>query len=75
MATVGGNPTSRIVASLPEGSVVSTPRHHTGAVVTEHGVAELSGYTVRERAHALAEIADPAVRTELHSAADSMGYQ
>jgi len=62
------------VAKLPEGSVVSTPRHHTGVVVTEYGVAELSGYTVRERAHALAETAHPTVRNELHAAADTMGY-
>ena len=66
---------SRIVGKLPEGSVVSTPRHHTGVVVTEYGVAELAGRTVRERAHALAEIAHPTWRTELHAAADAMGRQ
>jgi acyl-CoA hydrolase len=75
MATVHDKPLSRIVAKLPEGSIVSTPRHHTGVVVTEYGVAELSGYTVRERAHALANIAHPSMRSELHSAADTMGYQ
>jgi acyl-CoA hydrolase len=73
-ATVRNEPVSRIVGKLPEGSVVSTPRHHTGVVVTEHGVAELAGYTVRERAHALAAIADPDMRSELHAIADSMGY-
>ena len=39
----------------PAGAVVSTPRHHTGVVVTEYGAAELSGLTVRERATALAD--------------------
>jgi acyl-CoA hydrolase len=73
-ATIKGEPRSRIVAKLPEGSVVSTPRHHTGVVVTEYGVAELAGYTVAERAHALADIADPSVRSELHAAADTMGH-
>jgi acyl-CoA hydrolase len=73
-ATINGEPRSRIVARLPGGSVVSTPRHHTGVVVTEYGVAELSGYTVAERAHALAEIADPSVRTELHAAADRLSH-
>ena len=46
--TVGGAKRSRIVPQLPEGSVVSTPRHHTGVVVTEFGAAELTGLTVRE---------------------------
>jgi acyl-CoA hydrolase len=50
---------------LPEGSVVSTPRHHTGVVITEHGAADLSGLTVRERAAALADIAHPDFRDEL----------
>ena len=60
---------SRIVASLDAGSVVSTPRHHTGTVITEHGAAELNGRTVRERAVALAEIAHPAFKDELLAAA------
>jgi acyl-CoA hydrolase len=73
-ASVRNEPVSRIVAKLPEGGVVSTPRHHTGIVVTEYGAAELAGQTVRERAHALASIAHPTWRTELHAAADAMGY-
>src|ERR1035441_7424785 len=52
-AQVDGETVSRIVGRLPEGSVVATPRHHTGVVVTEYGAAELTGLTVRERAHAL----------------------
>jgi acyl-CoA hydrolase len=63
---------SRIVAQLPLGSVVSTPRHHTAVVVTEFGAADLRGATVRERAHALAEIAHPDFREELHAAATSV---
>ncbi len=68
-AVTNGVTRSRIVALLPEGAVVSTPRHHTGVVITEHGVAELSGRTVRERATALAEIAHPDFRDELRAAA------
>jgi acyl-CoA hydrolase len=64
---------SRIVPVLPEGSVVSTPRHHTGVIVTEHGAADLSGLTVRERASALAEIAHPDFRDELRSVAGTLG--
>ena len=70
---VDGTPTSRIVGRLPEGSVVSTPRHHTGVVITEFGVAELRGLTVRERAHALVEIAHPDHRRELRMTVDSLG--
>jgi len=70
---VDGEVRSRIVPVLPAGSVVSTPRHHTGVVVTEHGTADLAGLTVRERARALAEIAHPDFRTELRAAAGAMG--
>jgi acyl-CoA hydrolase len=71
-ATVGGQVRSRIVPLLPEGSVVSTPRHHTNVVVTEFGAAELAGLTVRERAAALAEIAHPDFRDVLRAAAATL---
>jgi acyl-CoA hydrolase len=64
---------SRIAGVLPEGGVVSTPRHHTGVVITEYGPAELSGLTVRERAHALAEVAHPDFRAKLHEVAEGLG--
>jgi acyl-CoA hydrolase len=73
-ALVENAPVSRIVGRLPAGSVVSTPRHHTGVVVTEFGVAELTGLTVRERAHALADIAHPDFRDELRHDADGLGF-
>ena len=72
-AVSNGVTRSRIVALLPEGSVVSTPRHHTGVVVTEYGAADLSGRTVRERATALAEIAHPDFRDELRERAAVLG--
>lgn len=72
-ATVNGDVRSRILPVLPEASVVSTPRHHTNVVVSEFGAAELAGLTVRERAHALAEIAHPDFRSDLHAAASSLG--
>ena len=74
-ADVAGTPVSRIVGKLPEGSVVSTPRHHTEVVITEYGVAELMGLTVRERAHALVDIAHPDERAELRKIADSLGFR
>jgi acyl-CoA hydrolase len=72
---VAGTPVSRIVGKLPEGSVVSTPRHHTGVVITEYGAAELMGLAVRERAHALVDIAHPDQRAELRKVADSLGLR
>ena len=57
-----GEVVSRIAGIPPEGSVVSTPRHHTGVVITEYGAAELTGRTVRERAHLLVDIAHPDFR-------------
>jgi len=73
--TVGGVLRSRILPLLPEGAVVSTPRHHTGVVVTEFGAAELTGLTVRQRARALADIAHPDFRPELHAVADTLGQK
>ena len=72
-AVANGVTRSRIVPALPEGSVVSTPRHHTGVVITEYGSADLSGRTVRERAAALAEIAHPDFRPELRERAATLG--
>lgn len=63
--TVDGTLVSRIVPSLATGSIISTPRHQIDVVITEFGVAELHGRTVRERATALAGIAHPDFRDEL----------
>jgi acyl-CoA hydrolase len=64
---------SRIVPLLPAGSVVSTPRHHTGVVNSEYGAADLAGRTVRERAAALAQIAHPDFRDGLADTAEALG--
>jgi acyl-CoA hydrolase len=71
-AVVGGETRSRIVGVHPEGTVVATPRHHTGVIITEYGAAELTGLTVRERAHALTELAHPDFRDDLRKVADSL---
>jgi acyl-CoA hydrolase len=74
-ALVDGEQISRITGVLPAGSIVSTPRHHLGTVVTEFGAAELAGLTVRERAHVLVDIAHPDFRRELRLVADGLGRQ
>lgn len=72
-AVVGDATRSRIVPRFDAGALITTPRHQLDVVVTEHGVAELSGRTVRERAAALAEIAHPDFRDELRAAAGQLG--
>ena len=62
---------SRIVARLADG-VVTTPRAEADVIVTEHGVAELRGRTLAERARALIAIADPGFRSELERAAERL---
>ena len=62
---------SRIVARLADG-VVTTPRAEVDLIVTEHGIAELRGRTLAERAGALIQIADPAFRAELARAGERL---
>ena len=64
-ASAQGGAQSRIVSSLHEGAGVVTTRAHARTVVTEFGIAELWGRSLRERAKALIAIADPAFRDEL----------
>ena len=65
-STVGSGERSQstIVASLASG-VVTTARVDVDAVVTEHGVAMLTGCTVAERALRLIEVAAPEHRAHL----------
>ncbi len=60
---------SRIVPMLKPGSGVVTSRADVHYVVTEHGVANLFGKNLRQRAEALIAIADPAFHAELEDAA------
>ena len=64
-STAAGGSVSRICAVLPEGAGVVTSRAHVRTVVTEYGIAELFGRSVRERTHALIAIAHPDFRDEL----------
>ena len=72
-AVVGGQLKSRIIASMTPHSVVTTPRHLAGVIVTEYGSADLRGLSVRERAQAMVSIAHPDFRDELSACADSLG--
>lgn len=73
-ATVKGRGISRIVPMLKRGAGVVTTRYHVHYVVTEYGVADLYGKTIRERAKALINIAAPEYRDELTRAAKELRY-
>ena len=64
-STAAGGTVSRIAAVLAEGAGVVTSRAHVRTVVTEYGVAELFGCSVRERCAALIRIAHPDFRDDL----------
>ncbi|HEU5171425.1 MAG TPA: acetyl-CoA hydrolase/transferase C-terminal domain-containing protein, partial [Gemmatimonadales bacterium] len=73
-STALGGKASRIVAMLKQGAGVTTSRNHVRYVVTEHGVADLYGKTVRERARQLIEIAAPDFREPLEREAHALRY-
>jgi 4-hydroxybutyrate CoA-transferase len=56
---------SRIATRLAAGAGVTTSRGDVHYVVTEYGVADLYGRTIRERVRALIGIAHPSFREEL----------
>ena len=65
---------SKIVAQLAPGDVVTTLKNTVDKVVTEWGVAELRGRSLRQRAEALIAIAHPAHRDRLRAEAVAVGH-
>lgn len=68
-----GTKESLIRPTLPEGSIVSTPRSGVHYIVTEYGAVNLKGKNTWERAELLVSIAHPDFRDELIEAAKKMG--
>jgi acyl-CoA hydrolase len=66
--------TPRIVPQLTRGSVVTTLKNTVDHVVTEYGVAELRGRSLRQRARELIRIAHPAHREDLEYYARELGF-
>ncbi|GBG57374.1 4-hydroxybutyrate CoA-transferase [Sporomusaceae bacterium FL31] len=64
-STAANGKISRITVELDRRAAVSTSRNDVHVVVTEFGIAELRGKTLRERARALIAIAHPDFRAIL----------
>jgi acetyl-CoA hydrolase len=69
-----GSVVSKIVPMLKQGAGVVTSRNHVHYVITEFGVAELYGRSVRQRTQALINIADPRFREEITRKARELNY-
>ncbi len=65
---------SKLVATLDEGAGVVTSRGDVQYVVTEYGIADLHGKSIRERALSLISIAHPDFRADLLAAAKRRHY-
>ena len=73
-STTADESVSRIVAQLHPGAAVTTFKNIVDCVVTEYGVAELRGSSIRERTRKLISISHPKFRDELERQARQMDY-
>ena len=69
MPSITSKGLSKIVSFLKEGAGVTTTRAHVHHVVTEHGIVDLFGKNLKQRAKALIDISHPDVRQTLEEAA------
>ena len=72
-STAKSHTISRIVPTLTPGTHVSTSKNDVNYVVTEYGVAQLRGKSVKQRAREMIAIAHPDFRPQLMAAAKKMG--
>lgn len=69
-----GTLVSKIVPMLKQGAGVVTSRNHVHYVVTEYGVADLYGKSIRQRVEALIGIAHPDFRADLRRQAKELQW-
>ncbi|MEI6824617.1 MAG: acetyl-CoA hydrolase/transferase C-terminal domain-containing protein [Desulfuromonadales bacterium] len=69
-----GTVVSKIVPLLKQGAGVVTSRNHVHYVITEYGVADLYGRSIRQRSQALINIAHPMFRQEMTEQARELKY-
>lgn len=73
-STAAGGRHSRIVGTLPAGTIVTVPRTLADTVITEWGIARLWNKSCRERAKELIAVAHPDFRAELKKEAEKLFY-
>ncbi|MGM8214810.1 acetyl-CoA hydrolase/transferase family protein [Bacillaceae bacterium W0354] len=73
-STTKNDTVSKIKPTLTPGSVVTTSKNDVDYVVTEYGIAQLKGKSIRERTLSLINIAHPKFRDELTFEAKKMGF-
>ena len=66
-STAKNNTVSRSVPTITENSAITTSRNDVNYIVTEYGVAQLKGKTMKQRARELIKIAHPDFREYLCS--------
>jgi acyl-CoA hydrolase len=71
-STTRKNNVSRIVPALGADAICTVPRYLVDTVITEHGIAEIRGLSLHERAQALISIAAPEHREPLNQAWSAM---
>ncbi len=71
-STAKGGSVSTIVPMLTEGAEVTVPSQDVDTVVTEFGVAELKGLSVKDRMQALIQIAHPDFRAWIQEEAERL---
>jgi acetyl-CoA hydrolase len=73
-STAKGGTISRITTHVREGAGITTSRGDVHFVITEHGIVNLHGRTIRQRAELLIGIAHPPFREELEAFAKEHHY-
>ena len=71
-STAAKGTVSRIVPRLGAGSIITTSRNDVDYIITEYGIAQLKGKTLRQRAEELIAIAHPDFREELKKDFDNI---
>ena len=65
---------TRVAGMLKQGAGVVTSRNHVRYIVTEYGVADLYGKSIRQRAQQLIHVAHPNFRADLERQARELHY-
>jgi acyl-CoA hydrolase/ABC-type branched-subunit amino acid transport system substrate-binding protein len=72
-STAKGGKVSTIVPMLPQGSEITVPSQYADTIVTEFGVADLKGKSVKQRMEALIKISHPDFREWIRDEAHRIG--